>query len=120
MALISFQIVKSGDHKPSHYYCYGDAKVWWDNVPYSLTFDTACIRNVIKLSARKTKISFRLPGDTHNYDTLLISVAKNRVVARMNGEEAWQNEEFTFIEVERVYCGRIDCMAVPGGARLAA
>ena len=34
--------------------------------------------------------------------------------------ETWQDEDRTTTNVERVYETRLDCMAVPGGARLVA
>lgn len=59
---------------------------------------------------RRTRIEYkgRLYDVRYSWDEILAQIA---------GEEDWQDWDRCWLEVDRVYETRWDCMAVPGGAR---
>ena len=113
---IKIQVVKSYNTKPSHYECY-DTDVWNDVVPYDVIFHKSHIIQISKKSARRTKIFIDIFYPHRHRDYFIINLSLDRVLNVLNGNESWQNPNYVFTEVERVYETRIDCLIAPEGVR---
>jgi hypothetical protein len=107
--IITMKVIKSGNTKPSHYWCY-DNDVWWDDVPYDLAFHISHIINIEAQSKRKTRIHVNIFYPNRHTDYFIVNLGKKKVINILNGNEAWQNVDYVFTEVERVYETRIDCL----------
>ena len=80
--------------------------------------DIGYIAKIMRKSARRTVIYVERRG--FESEKFIVNMSKRRVERILCGEESWQDEEFTFIEVERVYATRYDCAVTPERVRQAA
>ncbi len=84
----------------------------------SKCFPSERIKNIESVSSKRTKITVDDELFGYNlYDTYIVKASISETIKIINGSESWQDKENTFIEVERVYATRIDCLAVPEGVR---
>ena len=67
------------------------------------TINTSDIHDVRALSPHRTTLVI------DGYNRYIVKVSFRRVIAILNGQEEWQNIDYTFTEVERVYETRYDC-----------
>ena len=101
----------------TYYSCYSTNKPIVTLNPVDKCFPSESITSIVAKSPKRTRLSRDRESMAYDYYDIPLPIGK--VVKILNGQEEWQDEDYTFIEVERVYSTRIDCNFMPEGVRQA-
>ena len=117
--IIILQVVKETDETCLYYSCLDDKPII-ERGEWVVSFPSERLNQVSPINSNKAVL---IQGDVScppSYDKYIVNCSLTDAVKIMNGEKEWQNENYTFTEVERVYATRIDATIVPDGVRQAA
>ena len=119
--IIVLQVIKTINATPLNYTSLGDKEVTSNKV-YSRTFNSDRIESIEKTppavyalpkNTPKRKACIVMSRGFAWYDFYFVKCNIETAIKILNGQEEWQDQNYTFIEVERVYSTRIDCCIMP-------